>query len=172
MGIDPCGWCGRDGCKTQLTQNSKTKALSIVSGCEYHYKGMRYSNAIQCTANSPCTNVPIHCPMCSAALSGQLRTVWKYNAFFHLAAEHGPENGVLPEILPECHVNTFVTSLEERRMGIDAEATSKMRQELKIPDTEGILEMREALKRARGESGASSSSDVERPQRKASRRAK
>ncbi|KAJ7694979.1 hypothetical protein B0H14DRAFT_2266257, partial [Mycena olivaceomarginata] len=51
---DPCGFCGHDGCHTQLSGGSK-----ITSDCGYHYLKMNYKAAKNCTKSSPCTNVPI-----------------------------------------------------------------------------------------------------------------
>jgi hypothetical protein len=48
-------------------------------------------------------------------------------------------------------VNAFITLEEERLLGIDADLTTEFRQENWIPDTDGIHELREELKRARAE---------------------
>jgi len=56
VGDNPCGFCGLDGCLTQLLEK-KGDGIIITSNCKYHY--------ILCTTkfsrSSPCTNVPIHC---------------------------------------------------------------------------------------------------------------
>ncbi|KAJ7873604.1 hypothetical protein B0H14DRAFT_2290674, partial [Mycena olivaceomarginata] len=79
---DPCGFCGRDGCHTQLVGTKTT------SDCDYHYANMIYKAAKNCTKASPCTNVPIHCPLCPRSASGNPRTIWKYNAIYYLVSEH------------------------------------------------------------------------------------
>ncbi|KAJ7840641.1 hypothetical protein B0H13DRAFT_1556165, partial [Mycena leptocephala] len=83
VGADPCGFCGRDGCHTQLVGMSK-----ITSDCGYHYARMAYKTAKNCTVSNPCTNVPIHCPLCPWSASWNPRTIWKYNAIYHLIREH------------------------------------------------------------------------------------
>ena len=76
IGLDPCGWCGRDGCLTQLSKKGNTLASPIVtSSCEYHYGKMAYGRAATCSQSSPCSNVPIHCPVCPMSVSGQPRTI-------------------------------------------------------------------------------------------------
>ncbi|EIM84177.1 uncharacterized protein STEHIDRAFT_41835, partial [Stereum hirsutum FP-91666 SS1] len=62
IGADPCGFCGLDSCRTQLTKTGKK--VSITSSCPYHHAGMKYNLATQTTTSTPCTNVPIHCPLC------------------------------------------------------------------------------------------------------------
>jgi hypothetical protein len=52
-------------------------------------------------------------------------------------------------------VDSFITSEEEGLMGIDEMLTEDRRDENQIPDTDGIEEMREDLKRARAESSVS-----------------
>jgi hypothetical protein len=157
IGVNPCGWCGREGCKVQLTK--KGSSNSINSSCPYHYSKMIYSKAAQYSRSSPCTNVPIHCPICPPGLSGQPKSIWKYNTFAHFAAEHvemGSDS--LPEIPSQLIVESFITSREENDMGISYKATQDYREEYNIPDTDGIEEMR---KRDRGNSIVSTQ-----PQRK------
>ena len=101
VGVIPCGWCGREGqCQVQLV--GKEKSYSVISSCPYHYSKMSYTRALQPNKSSPCTNVPIHCPICSHSLSGQPRTIWKYNAMNHFITEHKPasHSRKLTEISP------------------------------------------------------------------------
>jgi len=143
VGVDPCGFCGLDGCVVQ---------------------GM----AVKCTKSAPCTNVPIHCPLCPASLSGHPRTIWKYNVMFHLAEYHadwGSDDPTLPRIPGQLLVDSFITSEEESFMGIDATLTDDWREDNNIPDTDGIEEMREDLKRARAESNVSGAGRVRKSQR-------
>ncbi|KAF8233674.1 hypothetical protein L208DRAFT_1204887, partial [Tricholoma matsutake] len=65
IGVSPCGWCGREGCKVQLSNNN-----NISSSCSYHYTKMIYAKAAQYSETSPCTNVPITCPIYAEGLSG------------------------------------------------------------------------------------------------------
>jgi hypothetical protein len=87
VGVDPCGWCGREDCQMQLVQG---KSIFIQSSCLYHYAKMSYARAVQPTKTSPCTSVPVHCPICPESFSGQPKTIWKYNAMSHFESEHRP----------------------------------------------------------------------------------
>jgi len=76
---------------------------------------------------------------------------------YHLAENHMDisTNDTLPKIPGELLVDAFITSEEERLLGIDADLTAEFRDENRIPDTDGIQELREELKRARAESTVS-----------------
>ncbi|KAF8153115.1 hypothetical protein B0H34DRAFT_641970, partial [Crassisporium funariophilum] len=50
----------------------------IKSSCSYHYEKMSYKSAKQSTLITPCTNIPINCPLCPFLVSGKPHTVWKY----------------------------------------------------------------------------------------------
>ncbi|KAF8884807.1 hypothetical protein BD779DRAFT_1442856, partial [Infundibulicybe gibba] len=165
VGVNPCGWCGRDTCAVQLTKKHGSKSVSVASNCIYHYENMSYSQASKCTNNSPCTNIPIHCPICPVSSTGQPPTFWKYNGLYHLAAEH-PEENNLPEIPPLLLVEIFITSREERLMGIDQESTSEWRDDNKVPDTDEVEETRADLKRERAESAVSGKSSKKVARRK------
>ncbi|KAH6910032.1 hypothetical protein BKA70DRAFT_1046415, partial [Coprinopsis sp. MPI-PUGE-AT-0042] len=87
----PCGFCGLDGCATQLIKAGKTgkPSFSIKSQCQYRYTRLQYKNTSTFNPAKPtCTNVPIHCPLCPRAISGHPRTIWKYNAVMHLLTNH------------------------------------------------------------------------------------
>jgi hypothetical protein len=62
-------------------------------------------------------------------------------------------------------VDSFITSKEESLMGIDEKLTKDWRDENQIPDTDGIEEMREDLKRARAESSVSVAGRARKSQR-------
>ena len=97
VGDDPCGFCGLDGCLTQLLEK-KGGGITITSNCQYHYVQMQYGAAAKYTKSSPCTNVPIHCPICPTSVSKAPQTIWKYNALFHLINEHAHFR--LPQVRP------------------------------------------------------------------------
>ncbi|KAJ7497921.1 hypothetical protein B0H11DRAFT_1630115, partial [Mycena galericulata] len=63
VGPEPCGFCGLEGCVTQLTISKEGKH-SIKSSCKYHYEKMQYKAAKATSKRSPCTNVPLHCSLC------------------------------------------------------------------------------------------------------------
>jgi hypothetical protein len=65
----------------------------------------------------PCGNVPICCPKWPTSVSGNQQTIWKYNALYHLIAEHS-NGGILPEIPGELLVKMFIHKKEEQALGI------------------------------------------------------
>ncbi|KAI0066999.1 hypothetical protein BV25DRAFT_1897244 [Artomyces pyxidatus] len=158
IGIDPCGWCGRDGsgCMVQLTKKGASRKIS--SSCRYHFSNMIYGQAIKTTKNSPCTNVPIHCPLCPVSMSGQPRTIWKYNAVYHLSTEHAPGDGDenLPKFPVEFLVDTFISSKEAELMRVEAAVTRQWRKDNRLADSDDMPEMRDALKRERAASAIAS----------------
>jgi hypothetical protein len=76
---------------------------------------------------------------------------------YHLAENHVDigTNNTLPKIPGELLVEAFITSEEERLMGIDTDLTAEFREENRIPNTDGIQELQEKLKRTRAESTVS-----------------
>lgn len=97
---------------------------------------MKYNLATQPTSTTPCTNVPIHCPLCPDTVSGSSRTIWKYNAVFHLASEHS-ETGALPIDLPaQLMVEMFISKQEEGLMDIGREMTEDYRNAHGLWDSE------------------------------------
>ena len=62
---DPCGFCGLDGCLTQLLEK---KGGGIRCMIRYNM----YKAAAKFSGSSPCTNVPIHCHICSTSVSETL----------------------------------------------------------------------------------------------------
>jgi len=116
VGENPCGFCGQGSCFTQL-KVKKSGGFSIVSNCPYHYSGMQYKKAADFSKTLPWTNVPIHCPLCPTAVSGDPPTIWKYNALYHLISEHS--SGSTPPPIPgQLLVQIFVTKEEEKALGI------------------------------------------------------
>jgi hypothetical protein len=76
-GINPCGWCGREGIRTSMTWKKNAKNPTILSDCKYH----------------------IHCPLCPKGQSDQPPTFWKYNFIPHMAECHLIDHKLPP--LPE-----------------------------------------------------------------------
>ncbi|KAJ3874253.1 hypothetical protein F5051DRAFT_336129 [Lentinula edodes] len=148
IGPNPCGWCGlhNAGCWTRLVLDPKGKKQpQTESNCEYHYAKMRYSNAAAFSTSSPCTNVPMHCPLCPGSLSGTHRTFWKYNAMYHLLSEHSgggdEEEGpayTLPEVPLEFIISTFTSMKEEAALGVDEDATKEYQNMYGIPMSDDL----------------------------------
>jgi hypothetical protein len=53
IGNNPCGFCGLDGCLTQLLEK-KADGFTITSNCPYHYVQMQYQAAGQFSKSIPC----------------------------------------------------------------------------------------------------------------------
>jgi hypothetical protein len=68
--------------------------------------------------------------------------IWKYNALYHLIAEHS-NGGILPEIPGELLVKIFIHKKGEQALGIGEEYTHGWRRENLIPDSEGLEAMME-----------------------------
>ena len=120
IGENPCGFCGLNDCLTSLLEKKAGNSIkfTITSNCPYYYECMQYKNAAVSSNNMPCTNIPIHCPVCPLSFSGNPQTIWKYNALYHLISEHS-SSGIIPEIPGELLVKMFIHKTEEEALGID-----------------------------------------------------
>jgi len=81
-----------------------------------------------------------------------------YNVMYHLAeynADWGSDNLALPRIPGRLLIDLFITLVEEGLMGINETLIEDWREENQIPDTDGIEEILEDLKRARAEKSVS-----------------
>ena len=136
VGEDPCGFCGLEGCLTQL-QEKKKGSLSAASNCPYHYAAMNYKAAAKFSKAVPCSNVPVHCPLCSTSVSGQPQTIWKYDAMYHLIHEHSIGD-TSPPIPGQLLVQIFITKEEEMALGIQEQVTKSWRRQNNIPDSDGF----------------------------------
>ncbi|KAF8135316.1 hypothetical protein K438DRAFT_1640163 [Mycena galopus ATCC 62051] len=135
-GMDPCGFCGLDGCFTQLEIDSKKKKNPIVikSSCRYHYSGMNYKSAKTASNSAPSTNVPIQCLLCPPSeISRDQPTIWKYNAISHIVCEHAIWDNKMPTIKPEFMAEIYIRKAEEAAMGIPAEDTADWRDRMTFP---------------------------------------
>jgi hypothetical protein len=104
---------------------------------------MQYKTAAKFSGSSPCTNVPIHCPICPISISETPQTIWKYNALFHLISEHS--TGFTPPKIPRQHLSHMhITKEEEKALGIKEDITDAWREEYNIPGTDSLLEMVQA----------------------------
>ena len=120
---------------------------------------MQYKQAATFSNTMPCTNVPIHCPLCPSSVSGNPQTIWKYNALHHLITEHS-NNGIAPEIPGELLVKMFIHKHEEQAQGIGEDSTYSWRRENHIPDSDGLAEMMEdQQKRGRSDTVSTTLSD-------------
>ena len=120
---------------------------------------MQYKHAATSSSTMPCTNVPIHCPLCTISVSENQQTLWKYNALYHLITEPS-NNGILLEIPGELLVKIFIHQKEEQALGIGEDFTYGWRRENLIPDSDGLVAMMEdQQKRERSETVYTTLSD-------------
>ena len=49
---------------------------------------MIYAKASKPSDQTPCTNIPLTCPMCPQDQQGQQPTFWKYNFIIHMSDKH------------------------------------------------------------------------------------
>jgi hypothetical protein len=97
---------------------------------------MQYKKAAELSKTFPCTDVPIHCPLCPTAVSGDPPTIWKYNALYRLISEHS--SGSTPPSIPgQLLVQMFITKEEEKVLGISEHITVDWRRQNNIPDSDG-----------------------------------
>ena len=135
----------------QLTK--KNSGVSVMSSCPYHYMSMSYNSAKTVSKATPCTNMPIHCPLCPPGRSGQLRTIWKYNTLFHLLKEHTDEHRNPPPILMQLAVDMHISFDEEDQMNIDHNVTEDWRVKHKIPGSDEIAEHRKTIASSQDKKG-------------------
>ncbi|KLO09091.1 hypothetical protein SCHPADRAFT_879793 [Schizopora paradoxa] len=155
ISADPCGWCGQDPvvskCTTQLIRTKEedgTITSKVKSNCIYAYSRMSYNGSRVLTKANKCTNIPIHCLMCPLTQSGHPRSVWKYNAVFHVAAEHEDESGSLEDIPVDFLFDMHVKRSEELALGVCDESITQFRDTYNVPASDVIQEMRETRTRS------------------------
>ena len=141
LSLDPCGWCGLEGCLTQLRLGPKLGSSSLESNCQFHWKALKHKDIVEPSKEAPCTNIPIHCRLCSTSITGQAKTIWKYNAVFHLISEHAGFSGNIPSIPVGMLLDMFIRKAEEKYLGISDDLTIKAREEHQIPGSDGLLEL-------------------------------
>ena len=104
---------------------------------------MQYGAAEKYFRSSPCTNVPIHCPICPTSVLNTPQTIWKYNALFHLISEHAT-GFTSPKIPRQLMADMHITKEEKKALGIEEEVTACWREQHDIPGSESLLEMMQA----------------------------
>ncbi|KAF8056034.1 hypothetical protein FPV67DRAFT_1457452 [Lyophyllum atratum] len=144
MCANPCGWCGLEGCRTQLVlkgTGAKQK-VTLVSDCDYHHSKMVYSLAKNSTDGTPCTNIPLGCPLCSKTRNNQPNSFWKYNFIQHMIeCHHDPNAGSFPRIPVALWKSTHISRKEEDRMRIEVIQTEAYREMYQVPQSDGLDEL-------------------------------
>ncbi|KAF8067653.1 hypothetical protein FPV67DRAFT_1652655 [Lyophyllum atratum] len=144
MCANPCGWCGLEGCRTQLVlkgTGAKQK-VTLVSDCDYHHSKMVYSLAKNSTDGTPCTNIPLGCPLCPKTQNNQPNSFWKYNFIQHMIeCHHDPNAGSFPRIPVALWKSTHISRKEEDRMRIEVIQTEAYREMYQVPQSDGLDEL-------------------------------
>lgn len=85
---NPCGLCLNEGniCAIRFVKMAKSGYQVDLrnSRCRNLYK-ISLKHAAKFSKTSPCTNVPLRCPLCPKISD----TVWKYNLRSHISKIHG-----------------------------------------------------------------------------------
>jgi len=77
--------------------------------CPYHYSKMVYAHATISSQITPCTNVPLNCPLCPKGYNQQEPTFWKYNLIHHMLDHHLDEDERLPTFPVELRLSTHIS---------------------------------------------------------------
>ena len=93
---------------------------------------MNYGVVMKSTDHAPCTNIPIYCPVNNAPV-----TIWKYNAWIHLASEHGDlSKSDLPS---KFMMDIFISKQEAKALGAaDEDIVQEWRDTYKMPSSDDI----------------------------------
>jgi len=75
-----CGFCGRISHCSIALQRTVQKTIKVISNCPFFFD-LQYGRARKISKSSPCTNVPVECPICYLV-------VWKYGWKQHQDSEH------------------------------------------------------------------------------------
>jgi hypothetical protein len=87
---NPCGLCLNTGshCVFRLIKRNKVYQLDMDnSRCPNLYK-IQLTSATKYSRTSPCTNVPLQCPLCPKPSD----CIWKYNMRAHILERHPSAN--------------------------------------------------------------------------------
>lgn len=152
--VAPCGFCGMDGCTIALVHHGKKTEMR--SNCRYHYD-FNMGSAKSSSATTPCTNVPLHCPLCPPnSKTGLIPTYWKYNLDTHILNEHsivsdvpqqrneteeslpGPSRGLGHQLASSAQLNKHISKLEMTRLGVPSDLVTNWRQATDIPNTSDL----------------------------------
>jgi hypothetical protein len=154
----------RTGARLVCSQTIKRKGLPIPLPKALPPR-IIVSKASCSVAELPCPGlVPIHCQLCPPlAISGERRTIWKYNSIYHLLSEHSPEceeddtnnnseKTALPKIPGQMTVDMFISRKEEEFLKIMPELTTQYREKYEnIPNSDGVEIIKDELKRERAQ---------------------
>ena len=81
-----CGFCGAIGCNLDLVRTSgKGKNSTFKASSDFSYcKAFSLKSASKMSKNSPCTNRPIECTICTR----KNKVNWSYDILIHYKTSH------------------------------------------------------------------------------------
>ena len=147
--------------------------IRLDSNCPYYYQNMVYAKASKSSDRTPCTNIPLTCPMCPQDQHGHQPTFWKYNFIHHISDKHVIRSTDGKEIFAPLHpelsmvITTRISRFEEEKMEIPTMYTDAWREANNVPDSDAIeapaeLEFVGRDSRKRGTSDVSQASTASR----------
>ena len=131
--------------------------------CTYHYEKMNYKSEKRPSglSETPCTNIPIRCPLCPLSASGKPHTIWKYNGTYNIVIHHATDSSsdsisILeqpfrsgnrdsgfryppeflmkqPDIPPQLMSDIFISRQDELHLEILTEVTTKVQEDQGLP---------------------------------------
>ncbi|KAJ7253987.1 hypothetical protein C8J57DRAFT_1076553 [Mycena rebaudengoi] len=83
---DPCGFCGRSGCRVELSKAGKS--FKMASTCARRHP-ISYGHAKKFSNKTPSTNIPVFCDLCPEIPPQKNRPAfWKYSIYRHIQQSH------------------------------------------------------------------------------------
>ncbi|KAF9784546.1 hypothetical protein BJ322DRAFT_1195332 [Thelephora terrestris] len=147
LGVEPCGFCGAEGCATKLDR-TRNNHVKIISDCRYAFTSFNYEQVKNSTKSSPCMNVPISCPFCLPLQDDHF--IWKYNAVVHMATQH-PGEKIPLDFLSQIHISLK----ETESMKVALEGMGLFRETHNVMNSDDLEEVTTGDKRARASSASS-----------------
>ncbi|KAJ7022046.1 hypothetical protein C8F04DRAFT_972033 [Mycena alexandri] len=120
---DPCGFCGRGGCSTDLSGLPTARATPKCSSTCPRSHAFSYGHAKKYSANTPCTNVPMFCTLCLPIPPRKSPVVfWKYSMLRHIQSVHprfwdDSENALI-DLSPQFALNLSISREEMIAQGV------------------------------------------------------
>ena len=107
------------------------------------------------TDRAPCTNVPIYCPICPT-VNNAPATIWKYNAWIHIASEHGDRSK--SDLPSKFMIDIFISKQETEALvgATDEDIVQEWRDTYKMPGSDDIQLAESAFVSNKRERAASS----------------
>ena len=87
---NPCGLCLNTGscCIFRLVKRNKVDQVDMANSRCPNLRKIQLTSAAKYSTSSPCTNVPLRCPLCPKGSD----CIWKYNLHAHILNSHSSAN--------------------------------------------------------------------------------